>query len=68
MVCSPGPEILSFPGSDLLREVSSLVHLMFHLIFMNIGHLISIHKQKIICNDNSLFLCFSETFSSREHC
>ena len=58
MACSFGPEISSFSGSEVLNEVSSIAHSMFHFIFMNIGHLISIHKQKLkfladISNDNT---------------
>ena len=40
--------ISSFYDSEVLNEVSSIGLLIFNFIFMNIDHLISIHKQKIM--------------------
>ena len=58
---------LILSGSEVLNVGSSIAHSMFHFIFMNIGHLIGIHKQKIkfladVSNYNTLFICFCETF------
>ena len=43
----PVQKSLIFSDSEIFNEVSSIAHSMFDFIFMNIGHLISINKQKI---------------------
>ena len=61
------PESKPISSTNVLNEACPNPSSMFHFLFMNIAHLISKTKQKLkfladLCDANTLFLCFCETF------
>ena len=63
------PERKFISSTNVLIEACPNPSSMFNFLFMNIAHLISKTKQKLkfladLCDANTLFLCFCETFSN----
>ena len=67
MVPLTSPESSPISSSNVLNKTCPKAPSMFYFLFMNIAHLISKTKQKLkflsdLCDVNTLFLCFCETF------
>ena len=67
MASLTSPESKPISSTNVLNKACPNPSSMFHFLFMNIAHLISKTKQKLkfladLCDANTLFLCFCETF------